>query len=111
MGPGSKSVEGGAWLRGRSMGNELLEIRVGSGGAITLVDRRTRQLYRDVLSLESSGDVGDTYTYAPPRPDRTVRARGNVAVIPLADGPLGGGVGAALGSEPRSRQRKNPRGS
>ena len=87
-GPGSKSVEGGAWLRGRSMGNELLEIRVGSGGAITLVDRRTRQLYRDVLSLESSGDVGDTYTYAPPRPDRTVRARGDMAVIPLANGPL-----------------------
>jgi alpha-mannosidase len=88
LGPGSKSVEGGAWLRGRSMGNELLEIRVGSGGAITLVDRRTRQLYRDVLSLESSGDVGDTYTYAPPRPDRTDRARGNVAVRPLAHGPL-----------------------
>ncbi len=41
-GPGAKSVEGGAWLRGRSMGNELLEIRIGSGGAITLIDRRTR---------------------------------------------------------------------
>jgi len=87
-GPGSKSVEGGAWLRGRSMGNELLEIRVGTGGAITLVDRRTGQLYRDVLSLESSGDVGDTYTYAPPSPDRTVRARGNMALSPLAHGPL-----------------------
>src|SRR3954454_7909165 len=88
LGPGSKSVEGGAWTGSRSMGNELLEIRIGAGGAITLIDRRTRQRYRDVLSLESSGDMGDTYSYAPPTRDRTVRARGGMAIRPLAHGPL-----------------------
>jgi len=88
LGVGVKPVQGGAWLRGRSMGNELLEIRIGSGGAISLSDRRTRQLYRDVLGLESSGDVGDTYTYAPPLRDRTIRARAHLAVRPLAQGPL-----------------------
>jgi mannosylglycerate hydrolase len=88
LGAGTKPVQGGAWLRGRSIGNELLEIRIGSRGAISLSDRRTGQQYRDVLSLESSGDVGDTYTYAPPLRDRTIRARSNLAVRPLAQGPL-----------------------
>ncbi len=32
LGAGAKPVQGGAWLRGRSMGNELLEIRIGGGG-------------------------------------------------------------------------------
>ncbi len=88
LGNGARPVQGGAWLRGRSMGNELLEIRIESGGGISLSDRRTRQQYRDVLSLESSGDVGDTYTYAAPLRDRTIRARSNLAVRPLAQGPL-----------------------
>jgi alpha-mannosidase len=110
LGPGAKPPQGGAWLRGRSLGNELLEIRIGSAGTISLSDRRTRQQYRDFLSLESSGDMGDTYTYAPPPRDRTVRARGSVAMRPLAQGPLVAAVelrwGLSLGNGPRGKRQR-----
>jgi hypothetical protein len=67
---GARPLKGNASGHGRTITNEFLEIRVRSGGAIELTDHRTRQQYRDVLSLESDGDVGDTYTYAAPPGDR-----------------------------------------
>jgi hypothetical protein len=88
VGDGAAPANGGAWLKGRTLGNEFLEVRVGPTGALQLHDRRTRQRYRDLLGLESSGDVGDTYTYCPPLRDRLRRSRGPVALRPLANGPL-----------------------
>jgi mannosylglycerate hydrolase len=88
LGPGATSPSAGAWAKGRSLGNEHVEVRVGSGGALQLYDRRTRQRYQDLFALESSGDVGDTYTYSAPRRDRVRRSRGPVAVRTLASGPL-----------------------
>jgi mannosylglycerate hydrolase len=41
-----------------------------------------------VLSLESDGDVGDTYTYAAPPGDRAARAPRAMVVRALAGGPL-----------------------
>jgi 2-O-(6-phospho-alpha-D-mannosyl)-D-glycerate hydrolase len=87
-GEGIAPPEGGAWLRGRTLGNELIEVRVGTNGALQLRDRRTRQRYRDLFTLESSGDVGDTYTYCPPVRDVVRRSRGPVRVRALATGPL-----------------------
>jgi mannosylglycerate hydrolase len=84
----AKPARGDAWLQGRTLANEMLEIRIGPGGSIDLTDRRTRQQYRDLLSLESNGDVGDTYTYAAPRRDRLVRPVGRPAIQALARGPL-----------------------
>ena len=82
--PGS----GTAWQRGRVIGNEFLELKIGPTGAFHLRDRRNRQLFRDLFGIESSGDVGDTYTYCPPRRDRIHRVRGPVRVRTLASGPL-----------------------
>jgi mannosylglycerate hydrolase len=87
-GEGQTTTAEGAWLEGRTLGNELLEVRVGSTGALELRDRRTRQRYRELLTLESGGDVGDTYTYCPPRHDRVRRSRGPVSLRALAKGPL-----------------------
>lgn len=78
----------GTWIRGRSMGNELIEVSVEAGGALRLIDRRTRQSYRNLMALESGGDAGDTYTYCPPARDRIRRSHGPVTVRPLARGPL-----------------------
>jgi 2-O-(6-phospho-alpha-D-mannosyl)-D-glycerate hydrolase len=87
-GEGHAPTGNGAWLRGRTLGNELLEIRVGSTGGLQLRDRRTRQRYRDLFAVESGGDAGDTYTYSPPTRDLVRRSRGPVAVRALATGPL-----------------------
>jgi 2-O-(6-phospho-alpha-D-mannosyl)-D-glycerate hydrolase len=86
-GQGAARPEGGVWLKGRTLGNELVEVRVGPTGALHLVDRRTRQRYPDLFTLESSGDVGDTYTYCPPSRDRLRRSRSLAKVRALANGP------------------------
>jgi mannosylglycerate hydrolase len=88
VGDGSASPRGGAWLKGRSLGNEFLDVSVGPTGSLLLRDRRSKQTYRDVFSLESSGDVGDTYTFAAPRRDQRRRSRVPVTLRVLAKGPL-----------------------
>jgi 2-O-(6-phospho-alpha-D-mannosyl)-D-glycerate hydrolase len=87
VGQGPARPESGVWLKGRTLGNELVEVRVGPTGALHLFDRRTRQRYPDLLTFESSGDVGDTYTYCAPSRDRLRRSRSPVKVRPLANGP------------------------
>ncbi|HZA91333.1 MAG TPA: glycoside hydrolase family 38 C-terminal domain-containing protein, partial [Gemmatimonadales bacterium] len=88
LGQGTRPAEDGVWVKGRAFGNELVEVRVGRSGRIDLLDRRTGQRYRDLLSVESCGDVGDTYSFAPLPGGRPTRNRRGVALRSLADGPL-----------------------
>ena len=81
-------AESGARAGARSLDNGLVALTVGRDGTVTLADRRTGLLYPALLGLESSGDAGDTYTYAPPARDRVRRLRGPVRVRVLARGPL-----------------------
>jgi mannosylglycerate hydrolase len=85
---GENGVRAGA----RSLDNGLIAVLVGRDGTVTLSDLRTRLLYPALLRLESSGDVGDTYTVARPPRDRVRRMRGPVRVRVLAGGPLVGGL-------------------
>lgn len=84
----SSQLTGTAWLRGRAVGNEFLEVRIAPNGSLLLLDRRNQQRFRELLVLESSGDVGDSYSYCPPARDRLQRVQGSVRVRPLATGPL-----------------------
>jgi mannosylglycerate hydrolase len=88
VGPEATPPGGSVWVKGRTLGNEHLEVRVGPSGGLQLYDRRNRQRYRDLFALESSGDVGDTYTYSAPPRDRLRRSRAPVAVRALTKGPL-----------------------
>ena len=81
-------LHGTAWQKGRSLGNEFLEVRIGANGSLQLVDRRNQERFRDLFVLESGGDVGDSYSYCPPADDQVRRAAGNVRVRTLAAGPL-----------------------
>lgn len=72
----------------RSLDNGLLALTVAQDGTVTLADRRTGLLYPSLLGLESAGDAGDTYTWAPRARDRLRRVSGPVAVRTLAGGPL-----------------------
>ncbi len=82
------SVEGGARAAERSLDNGMLALTVGRDGTIALADRRTGLLYPSLLGLESAGDAGDTYTWAPRARDRVHRLNGPVAVRVLARGPV-----------------------
>ena len=72
----------------RSLDNGLLALTVAQDGTVTLADRRTGLLYPSLLELESAGDAGDSYTWAPRAADRLRRVTGPVAVRILARGPL-----------------------
>jgi 2-O-(6-phospho-alpha-D-mannosyl)-D-glycerate hydrolase len=80
--------ESGVRAGARSLDNGLVALTVGRDGTVTLADRRTGLLYPALLGLESSGDIGDTYTYAPPVRDRVRRVPGPASVRVLARGPL-----------------------
>lgn len=82
--PAGPGVRAGA----RSLDNALLALTVGRDGTVTLADRRTGLLYPSLLGLESAGDAGDTYTWAPRPRDRLRRLRGPVTVRAVARGPL-----------------------
>jgi alpha-mannosidase len=47
------------------LSNGLLEVALGREGLIELTDRRSGIRFRKLLALESEGDRGDTYTFAP----------------------------------------------
>jgi hypothetical protein len=84
----SSQPRGTAWQKGRRLGNEFLEITIARNGVLHVRDRRNHQLFRELFAIESRGDVGDTYSYCPPRRDRFHKGRGPVPVRPLAAGPL-----------------------
>lgn len=86
---GETSLSSGtAWVKGNTMGNELLELSISAGGTLRLLDRRTRQVYPGLLVLESAADAGDTYSYCPPKGDRVHRVRRPTRMGSLANGPL-----------------------
>ena len=88
LGTGERQVSGSVWASGRRIGNEFLEIGVAANGSLELIDRRTRQRYPGLFAVESSLDVGDTYTYSPPDPDRLSRSGGPATMRVVARGPL-----------------------
>jgi alpha-mannosidase len=47
------------------LANGLLEVAVGSGGLVELTDAGSGTRFRGLFALESEGDRGDTYTFAP----------------------------------------------
>jgi mannosylglycerate hydrolase len=88
VGQGHRPPTGAASLGDRVLRNEWLEVRIGKAGSLDLTDRTTKQRYRNLLTFESSGDEGDTYTYSPPRRDQLRRNLRAANLRVLAAGPL-----------------------
>lgn len=86
------AVEGGVRVRGSTLDNGLIEVRVESDGSLTLRDHRTRERFTGIFRLESGGDAGDTYTYAPADGDRIRTNIGRVHTRTVATGPLVGAL-------------------
>ena len=78
--------------RGSVLANGLVQVSVGRGGALSLLDRSTGRRYDGLLRLEDEADAGDTYTFSPARPRGFARSAGPVRTRVLAAGPLVGVV-------------------
>ncbi len=49
--------------------NEWLRLDAGERGMLTLTDKRSQQVYHNILQLVDGGDAGDNYNYSPPFDD------------------------------------------
>ena len=72
----------------RTVENEYLRVTVEPNGGLTLLDKVTGYTYRDLLTIEESGDVGDEYRYLAPVADRTYTTHGcSPSITVLESGP------------------------
>ncbi|MBS0632720.1 MAG: glycoside hydrolase family 38 [Verrucomicrobia bacterium] len=73
----------------RSMANEHLAVQIEANGTVTLTDRRTRRVYRDLLTFEDRADIGDGWYHGVAVNDQvftSTACRADVALV--SDGPL-----------------------
>jgi alpha-mannosidase len=77
----------------RRLDNGILEASASSAGLVRVTDRRTGARYERLLSLESEGDAGDTYSFAPVAGDGPRSARWTSFRV-LAAGPMVGAIEA-----------------
>lgn len=82
----------GVTVAHRTLGNRFVEVRLARDGSLALLDRRTGERFASLLRLEAGGDVGDTYSYCPPKRDRLIESASPVRVRRTAGGPLVGSI-------------------
>jgi alpha-mannosidase len=75
-------------VRGRTMFNQLVEVSADGTGALTLRDRATGEVFRDLFRLEDEADAGDLYTFSPGGGAGARRTAERAQVRRLATGPL-----------------------
>lgn len=69
--------------------NEHLRVVIAPNGTLTITDKATGQIFRDLAYFEDGGDAGDGYTYSYPMFDRVVNTLGaSPRIARLADGPV-----------------------
>ena len=56
--------------------NKHLRVTIETNGTLTIVDKATGQIYRDLAFFEDGGDCGDGYNYSPPAQDRVANSIG-----------------------------------
>ncbi|MFU1796632.1 alpha-mannosidase [Paenibacillus azoreducens] len=83
----------GEWERGaaslvtgeRSMENEYLAVTVEANGSLTVKDKVTGKMFRDLCIYEDTGDIGNEYMYKQPDGDIPITTRDGAAVISIAE--------------------------
>ncbi|GIP27555.1 glycosyl hydrolase [Paenibacillus sp. J23TS9] len=69
----------------RSMENEFLAVTIEANGSVTLQDKGTGRIFRNLCIYEDSGDIGNEYMYKQPDGDVPVTTRNSIASITLAE--------------------------
>jgi hypothetical protein len=88
--PARGRAAGDVRASGATLSNGLIEISVGDGGTLDLLDRVTGRRLDGLLRLEDEADAGDTYSFCPGQRSRLTRSAGTVRTRVLASGPLVG---------------------
>ena len=91
VGERAKGLPDGVRVGPRGMANGLLEMTVAADGLVRLTDLRTGTRFDRLLSLESEGDAGDTYSFAPAADDGAQSATWSGLRV-VARGPLLGAL-------------------
>jgi mannosylglycerate hydrolase len=78
----------------RSLDNGVLQVAVSADGIVRMTDRRTGAHYERLLSVETEGDAGDTYSFSPPADGEGRNTARWTAVRTVAAGPLLGALEA-----------------
>ena len=94
VGGRSDPLDGVVTRRGGTLDNGIVRVELTADGLVSLLDHRTGSRHQRLLRLESEGDAGDTYSYAPPKRDAGAEAAPWTSLRPVADGPLVGAVEA-----------------
>ncbi len=66
--------------------NEFLKVEVKPDGTLTVTDKKTGKVYRNVNAFEDSGDAGDEYNYSPPPEDKVINSVNGTASTQLLEG-------------------------
>ena len=92
-GPAAPAPGKAVTVGSRRLANAALEVVVTGDGLVRMTDRRTGARYQHLLALETEGDDGDTYSFAPAPAgaDGPVAARWT-AVRTVTPGPLVGAL-------------------
>ncbi|MEO8199678.1 MAG: glycosyl hydrolase-related protein [Gemmatimonadota bacterium] len=89
---GSKSILPGRELStgktGRTLRNEMVQVRLETDGTLTLTNRLSGRTYPGILAIECEEDIGDTYSFCPgPNENRRLKAS-RVRILKSIEGPL-----------------------
>ena len=89
-GPEPATSEAGARAPYRGLENEIYRIEVGEGATLDVHDKRTGRTWTHVAEFVDSEDMGDEYTYDPPRRDGFVWSRDSkeIRTEVVHEGPL-----------------------
>lgn len=69
----------------RTLENDLLRVTVEADGGLTLLDKRSNQLFRDLGHYEDTGDIGNEYIYIQAKGDRPLTTAGGKAEIRVVE--------------------------
>ncbi|MFW7432004.1 glycoside hydrolase family 38 C-terminal domain-containing protein [Vagococcus carniphilus] len=83
----SKSEEISNQAMTHGIENEFYHVSY-SDGMLHLTDKVTQEKYFNFLTIEDSGDEGDTYDYSPPYEDDVLSLNFNEAAVKVTNGPL-----------------------
>jgi alpha-mannosidase len=82
----SAGAEAGSLIVGDStLENEFLRLAVAADGGMTLLDKRSGQLFKDLGHYENTGDIGNEYIFVQPKGDVPITTKGKPAVIRIVE--------------------------
>src|SRR5690606_32594355 len=63
------------------MENEYLHVEVGNDGVLSMMDKVTGKVFKDLLVLEDTGDIGNEYMYFAAENDRSILSHNNKVAL------------------------------